>query len=143
MYKLTVAAVVICGTLLASCNFNKMSPEEAIAYQADQLIKSARILYMDEPSIPDGELTKNIVLARMVYRTDDDSLKEQSFETIRNNDAIHLISPDYAENVIRNSYGGLVRIMSQAGKITVVYTKVPPDVDCSGIKNVRCFHEKS
>lgn len=142
MYKSTVAVVVICGTLLASCNFNKMSHEEAIAYQADQLIKSARILYMDEPTIPDGEITKTIVMAHIVHRTDDEqSLKEQSFETIRNNNAIHLLSPDYDSHIINNEFGGEVKIMSQAGKITVVYTKVPTDVDCIGIENVRCIHE--
>lgn len=66
MKRLSMHGMLLVAFALAGCegtDYAKMSPEEAISYQATQLLATTTMLFASRPSIPDGDLTKWIVLA--------------------------------------------------------------------------------
>lgn len=134
--QLVVVALVVTG-----CGYTKMTSEEAIRYQSEQLVTTTKTLYAAQPSIPDGDITKVVVNAGGTLVTTPNIYTVDSEANKRDRDAMLRLHANYDSGSIMNEFGGSVKVIAKDGNPTVVYTKVPSTVKCDGIPNVVCERE--
>lgn len=142
MKRMKLIVAITLAITFSGCGYQKMSSEEAIRYQTAQLMTTTKTLYASQPSIPDGDLTKTLVAAGGAFGATPDVYNINSEANQRDIDAMLRLTVNMDAGQITNEFGGSVKVISKAGRVSAIYTKVPASINCASIANVICEKTK-
>lgn len=106
---------------MSGCDY-PLSNDSSVQIQINNISRNMHVMYANESSIPDGDLTKIAIEHGVFVSTD--NLDDVA--------AMSRLKIDLNRSVM-NEFGGDVRLLSDNGSIELVYTKVP-DETCSALE---------
>lgn len=103
----------------------RLTPQEAMSIQVENIKAKAEMLYLFQRSMPDGDLTTILVNAGAFGPSTPVVDDYNSPLNVRDRAAMSRLKVDFEKLTVKNEFGGEVKVLSKDRAIEVIYTNVP------------------